>query len=67
MRSAGSLFRRTWSKLVSAARAVQEAPHEIRLHDVIVEWKAKRAMEGWSNHAAGSNYVVEECESGMET
>lgn len=53
-----ALHRRTWVKLQNMADRLKAAPSSVRLHDVLVEWKAKSSiMASWENHKAGSAYL----------
>eukprot|EP00415_Alexandrium_ostenfeldii_P000107 UN0107 len=51
-----------WDKITRAAQhLMQGTRHSVRLHDVLIEWKAKTksVMRQWPNFARGSQYLGE--------
>lgn len=54
-----TLIKKNWHRMKSLARRFQSNPTSFKLHDVIVEWKAKTQslMKDWPNYAAGNNYL----------
>lgn len=51
---------RTWAKMKEMVEALHAQPSHVRLHDLLVEWKAARsAMAQWPNYEAGSAYLAE--------
>ena len=58
-RSASGHQKKTWKELQLVSRSLCSRPCSIRLHDVLIEWKAKQSiMANWANHAAGSGYLL---------
>merc|ERR1712083_677861 len=50
--------RQTLQQMQTVARRVQFRPASVGLHDVLLEWKARRSkMADWQNHAAGNDYL----------
>ena len=48
-------------RMKSVAMRLLSEPHDVRFHDLLIEWKAKQQsiMAGWDNFCAGTCYLTE--------
>lgn len=52
--------KKTWMQMIHVVHRLRSRPKSLRLHDVLVEWKAKQgSMSKWQGFKAGANYLLE--------